>query len=169
MSTKLPTPAEQLAGFIAKFSPKHQSLIRAVRKALRRRFPTLNEMVYDNYNFFVIGYAPTERPSGCFLSLAADAHGVSLCFIDGARLPDPARILLGSGKQTRFTRLASAADLQRPAIESLLTAAADLSPMPVPARGRGRLIIRSVATKQRPRQIPPPNPAPVRRTRTKTS
>ena len=45
-------PAEgQLKGFIGKFEPKHQSLIRAVRKVLRKRFPTADELVYDNYNF----------------------------------------------------------------------------------------------------------------------
>jgi hypothetical protein len=57
-----PAEAErQLKSFIAKFEPAHQTLIRAVRKALRNRFPTAYELVYDNYNFFVIGYGPTER------------------------------------------------------------------------------------------------------------
>jgi len=54
---------KQLTGFVNKFEPKHRSLIRAVRKALRERFPTAYELAYDNYNFFVIGYSPTERPS----------------------------------------------------------------------------------------------------------
>ena len=84
---------EQLRSFIEKFEPKHQGTIRAVRKALRKRFPTANELAYDNYNFFVIGYGPTERPSDCFLSIAAAANGVGLCFIHGASLPDPAKIL----------------------------------------------------------------------------
>src|SRR5262245_27902212 len=47
---------KHLKTFIAKFDAKNQSLIRAVRALLRRRFPAANEMVYDNYNFFVIGY-----------------------------------------------------------------------------------------------------------------
>jgi hypothetical protein len=34
-----------------------------VRSAVRKRFPTANELVWDNYNFFVIGYSPTERPT----------------------------------------------------------------------------------------------------------
>ena len=57
-----PAEAErQLKSFIAKFEPALQTLIRAVRKTLRKRFPTAYELVYDNYNFFVIGYGPTER------------------------------------------------------------------------------------------------------------
>src|SRR6476469_5684946 len=90
----------QLAAFIRKFSPVDQRLIRTVRAALRKRFPTANELVYDNYNFFVIGYSPTERPSDSLISIAAAANGVGLCFIRGASLPDPAGILHGSGKQT---------------------------------------------------------------------
>jgi hypothetical protein len=143
---------KQLDDFIGKFEAGHQALIRSARKALRKRFPTANELVYDNYNFFVIGYAPTERPSDCFTSIAAAANGVGLCFIHGARLPDPAGLLLGSGKQTRFIRLESAAVLRRPAVEALLAAAVAQSATPLPARGRGTLIIRSISKKQRPRR-----------------
>jgi hypothetical protein len=35
----------QLATFIDKFEPRHRALSRAVRKALRKRFPTANELV----------------------------------------------------------------------------------------------------------------------------
>src|SRR3954452_3733104 len=98
---------EELRRFIEKFEPKHRATIRAVRKALRKRFPTANELVYDNYNFFVIGYGPTERPSDAFISIPAAANGMGLCFIRGASLPDPKKVLIGSGKQTRFLRLPS--------------------------------------------------------------
>src|ERR1043166_2224958 len=114
----------QLKGFIGKFDPKHQAVIRGARRALRKRFPTAHELVYDNYNFFVIGYGPTERPSDCFVSIAAAANGVGLCFIHGAELPDPAKILAGSGKQTRFLRLPTAAVLGQSAVQTLLSLAA---------------------------------------------
>src|SRR5207244_4347616 len=125
-ATKTPSSADaerQLRDFIAKFEPKHQTLIRAVRKALRKRFPTANELAYDNYNFFVIGYGPTERPSDCIVSIAAAASGVGLCFIHGASLPDPNRILLGEGNQTRFVRLESANRLNRPEVKALVAVA----------------------------------------------
>jgi Domain of unknown function (DU1801) len=142
----------RLKSFIAKFEPKHQSLIRAVRKALRKRFPTACELAYDNYNFFVIGYCSTERPSDAIVSMAAGANGVGLCFIHGASLPDPHKILLGSGNQTRFIRLESADVLARPEVKSLLAAAVGRAKSPLPTTGRGRLIIRSVSAKQRPRR-----------------
>ena len=142
----------QLKSFTDKFDPKHQAVIRSARKALRKRFSTATELVYDNYNFFVIGYGPTERPSDSIISIAAAANGVGLCFIHGASLPDPAGILQGSGKQTRFVRLPSAEILQKPEVQALLQAAADRAKVPMPMRGKGKLIIRSISAKQRPRR-----------------
>jgi hypothetical protein len=146
---------KQLRSFIEKFEPKHQGTIRAARRALRKRFPTANELAYDNYNFFVIGYGPTERPSDCFVSIAAAANGVGLCLIHGASLPDPAKILIGSGKQTRFIRVPSVSVLEQPEVRALLTPAAERARVPLPRSGRGRLIIRSVSAKQRARRKPP--------------
>jgi len=152
-NTGTPADAErQVESFIDKFEPGHQALIRAVRKALRKRFPTANELVYDNYNFFVIGYGSTERPSDCILSLTAAANGVGLCFIHGASLPDPNNILLGSGKQTRFIRIESADALARPEVEALLAAAAAKAKTPLRESRRGKLIVRSVSAKQRARR-----------------
>jgi hypothetical protein len=146
------TAEAQLREFIGKFAPAHQKLIRAVRRGLRRRFPTATELVYDNYNFLVIGYGPSDRPSDAIAFITAAANGVGLCFIHGARLPDPERILLGSGKQTRFIRLDSAAVLERPEVETLLAAAAAKAKTPFPMSGRGTLLIQSVSAKQRPRR-----------------
>ncbi|MDB4892132.1 MAG: hypothetical protein JWL61_3987 [Gemmatimonadetes bacterium] len=144
----------QLDGFIDKFDEKSQKLIREVRKAMRKRLPTANEMVYDNYNFFVIGYSPNDRPSDAIFSIAAGASGVSVCFIQGARLEDPDKLLSGGGVQTRFLRVESAKDLARPEVESLLSAALAQAKTPLPPTGRGTLVIRSVSAKQRPRRKP---------------
>jgi len=154
-TAKLPStasPTKQLTGFIAKFDAKIAGQVRAMRQALRERVPAANELVYDNYNFFVIGYSTTERPSDCMFSLAANAKGVGLSFYYGSTLPDPHKILLGSGNQNRFIRLESAATLSRPEVEELLRAAIAQAKAPLPSSGRGRLIIRSVAATQRPRR-----------------
>jgi hypothetical protein len=142
----------QLAGCIEKFTPEMAKAIRAVRAALRKRLPTANELVYDNYNFFVIGYSSTLRPSDCFTQLVADAHGVRLAFYYGSTLPDPAGILLGGGNQNRFIRLASARDLSKPEVEALIRTAIAQSKAPLPATGRGTLVVRSISAKQRPRR-----------------
>jgi hypothetical protein len=149
-----PSAAAQLDTFIAKFDDADRRLIRAVRSAMRKRLPTANELVYDNYNFFVIGYSPTERPGDAIVSIAARANGVGVCFVHGASLPDPKRLLQGSGSQTRFLRIPSASVLSDRDVEALLAAAIDRARHPLPASGRGRLIIRSISAKQRPRRRP---------------
>jgi Domain of unknown function (DU1801) len=154
MRTTSAAAEKQLDGFISRFEQKNQALIRATRKVMRRRLPAANELVYDNYNFFVIGYCSTERPSDCVASIAAGANGVALSFYRGATLPDPQNVLLGSGRQNRFVRLESAVTLMRPEVEALIAAAVSQAKTPMPASGRGKLIIRSISEKQRSRRKP---------------
>jgi hypothetical protein len=144
--------ATQVASFIAKFDPANAKLIRACRSMMRKRLPAANELVYDNYNFLAIGYSASERASDCVVSLACGSNGVSLSFYYGATLPDPDRLLLGSGNQNRFVRLPSAATLQEPAVERLLRAALAQAKTPMPASGRRRTIVKSISAKQRPRR-----------------
>ena len=147
-----PDAEEQLRSFIDKFDPNGQALVRSMRKALRKRLPTANELVYDNYNFFVIGYCSSERPADCIVSIAAGANGVGLSFYRGATLPDPHKMLLGSGNQNRFIRIESAETLVRPEVEALIAAAIAQAKSPLPTSGKGRLIIRAISAKQRPRR-----------------
>lgn len=152
MGTNSASAAQQLASFLAKFDPRMAKLIRSVRARLRKRFPTAIEIVYDNYNFFVIGYSSTERPSDCVVSLAANSKGIVLSFYWGSTLPDPHKLLQGSGSQNRFIRLPSAATLAEPAVEALLAAAAAQSKTQLPFSGGGYLVIKSISAKQRPRR-----------------
>jgi hypothetical protein len=147
-AVSLDSPAKQLAGFIAKFETRVGKLIRSTRLAVRRRFPTATEIVYDNYNFLPLGFSSSERPSDCVVSLAANAKGVGLCFYYGATLPDPHKILQGSGNQTRFIRIESAATLADPPVEALLKAAVKQAKTPMPTDGKGRTIIKSISAKQ---------------------
>ena len=149
---KAPTPEKQLAGFIAKFAPEVATIIRGARKKMRERIPQALELVYDNYNFFVIGYGPSEKPSEAVFSLAAQAKGVSLCFLQGAGLPDPKGLLRGSGNVVGNIRLESAATLDRPEVRALMKTALERAKAPIDPKTVHRLIIRSVSAKQRPRR-----------------
>jgi len=146
------SPSKQLADFIAKFDPRVAKLIRACRAEVRRLVPTAIELVYDNYNFFVIGYAASERASDAILSIAAAANGVGLSFFNGASLPDPHNLLQGSGKQNRFIRLPSPGVLGTPEVLALIRAAIAQARLPLPAAGGGYTVIKSVSAKQRPRR-----------------
>ena len=144
--------SKQLAAFIAKFDPKVAILIRACRTEMRKLLPTAIELVYDNYNFFVIGYASTERASDAILSIAAAANGVGLAFLHGASLPDPRKLLLGAGKQNRFIRLPTLEPLRSPDVLTLIRAAVAQARTPFPVTGGGHTVIKSISAKQRPRR-----------------
>jgi hypothetical protein len=147
-------PAKQLAGFIAKFSPAIAKEARGALARMGRLVPAgAVRMVYDNYNGLVIGFGPNERASDAIVSLLVVADHVTLCFIsDGPSLPDPDRLLKGSGTVVRHIRLASAQDLDRPAIQALVTAALARSDVPFARRGPSKLVIKAISPRQRPRR-----------------
>ncbi len=142
----------ELASFIDKFEPSVAKLIRECRAEMRRLLPTAVEIVYDNYNFFVIGYCSTEKPSDCIVSIAAASNGVGLSFYRGASVPDPEGLLQGEGKQNRFIRLSSAERLRVPGLVRLVHAAESIGKTPLPKTGNPPTIIKSVSAKQRPRK-----------------
>lgn len=147
------TPAAQLAGFIAKFTPAMAKEGRAALMRMRRLVPGAVQMVYDNWNGLVIGFGPTERPSEAVVSILMAADHVSLCFVqDAPDLPDPQHLLQGSGNVARHIKLVSARDLDTPAIRALIEAAVSRSGVPFVPRARGKLVIRSISKKQRPRR-----------------
>jgi hypothetical protein len=137
---------------INRFDPKDQKLIRSVRAAVRKRFPTANELAYDYNHSVVISYSPTDRGIDSIVSIAARADGVRLYLMHGPQLPDPKKLLLGSGKQTRFIQVEAASQLAQPDVEALIAAAIDRASVPLPSEGRGSLIIKSAAAKPRPRR-----------------
>jgi hypothetical protein len=146
------SPEKQLAGFIAKFTPAMASTIHAARKKMRERLPNAHELVYDNYNFFVIGYGPSEKASEGIFSLAAQAKGVSLCFLQGAKLPDPKKLLKGSGNVVRSIRLESPDTLDNADVRSLIKVALERAKVPIDPKSTHKLVIKSVSAKQRPRR-----------------
>ena len=143
---------KQVLGFIKKFDPKIAKLVTEVRSALRRRYPTAIELVYDNYNALAIGLSPTEKTSDAFVSIAVYARGVNLYFIHGAKLTDPQRLLEGNGNQGRFFRVQSAADVATPPVLELLTAAIRFGEVPLPSGTHGYTVVKSISAKQRPRR-----------------
>jgi hypothetical protein len=151
----LATAPQQLEEFISRYSPSIAAQARAGLRKLRARFPHATQLVYDNYNALAIGFGPSERASEVILSLALYPKWVTLFFLQGVRLADPAGILTGSGNQVRQLRLASAADLDRPELVELMQRAMREAKVPLEPRGdgsKGALLIKSISAKQRPRR-----------------
>jgi hypothetical protein len=143
MSERKPrTPAAELQSYMSKVDPGKQKLFREVRTSLRKRLPTANELAYDYGKFFVVSYSPTDQGIDSILSIAARPDGVRLYVSNGPTLPDPKRILRGSGKQARYFEMSAMSDLKRPEVEALIAAVIDRASAKMPATQSGALMIR---------------------------
>ena len=146
------SPERQLSGFIAKYTPKVGALAQAVLAKMRARLPGAVELVYDNYNALAIAFGATERTAEAIFSITLYPRWVSLFFVKGADLPDPHKLLKGSGKTIRHIVLDDAATLDKPAVASLMAWALECAAKPLDATRPNRIVIKSISAKQRPRR-----------------
>lgn len=141
----------QLAGFLAKYLPEIGAQARAARAAMRKRYPAALELVYDNYNALAIGYAPAEKTSEAIFSIAVYPKWVSLFFLQAKGLPDPKKLLKGSGSVAKHIVLTELSVLNDAAVKGLMAEAAARAKRPFDPAGKHQLIIKSISAKQRPR------------------
>jgi hypothetical protein len=134
----------ELRTLVARFSPAHQQLVLALRKALLRRVPTAHEIVYPYRDWLVISYSPSDRGYQGVLAIRADANGVKLYLNNGKGLPDPEKLLHGTA-QARWMLVDSASTVARPAVGALIDEAVARNRVPFASTGRGAIIIRPAA------------------------
>jgi hypothetical protein len=146
------TPEAQLAGFIEKYSQEIGRRAKAALKKMRGRLPGAIELVYDNYNALVIGFGPTERTSDAVFSIALYPRWVTLFFLNGKGLPDPDKLLKGTGVRVRHIVLEDDGTLDEPSVRALMQAALHRSDRQIDKNGSRQMIIKSISAKQRPRR-----------------
>src|SRR5580700_7763599 len=117
------SPAKQLAAFLAKFEPDVATIAKGALARLRKRLPGAYELVYDNYNALAVAFSPRDTSSAAIFSIAVYPRWVSLFFAQGARLPDPKKLLQGGGNRMRHIVLSSPHDICDPDVEALIRAA----------------------------------------------
>jgi hypothetical protein len=145
------TPKQQLDSFLKKYDPKIAATAKRALAKMRKRLPGAVEIVYDNYNALAIGFGPNEKASLAIFSIAVYPRWVNLFFLQGAKLPDPARRLQGSGNVVRSVRL-EGETLDDTEILKLIDVALKRAKKPIDATQTRRLVIKSVSAKQRPRK-----------------
>jgi len=145
-------PKRQLDSFLGKYDPAIAALARRIRVKLRKRLPGAVEMVYDNYNALVVGFGPNDKPSLAIFSIVVFPRWVTLCFLQGAGLPDPQGRLRGEGRVVRHIRLEDFSILDDPYVQSLINLALHRARAPLDPKNRRQLIIKSISAKQRPRK-----------------
>lgn len=138
---------------MAKYDPEIAKQARAALVKMRKLVPGAVELVYDNYNTLAIGFAPGERASEVVFSIALYPKWVTLFFMQGQGLKDPEKRLAGSGARVRSVRLEQgAATLEEPAVRELIAQAMERAKVPIDAKAKRRMVIKSVSAKQRPRR-----------------
>ena len=144
----------QVGSLIARFAPAYEKLVGAARRSLRKRLPTAHEVVYEYRDWFVISYSPNEHGYEGVLGIRGSADGVGLFLNRAKELPDPEKLLRGSGKQVRSIQLESASTIARPAVVRLIEEAIARNEVPFARTGRGPVTIRSASAKKpaRPRK-----------------
>jgi len=151
-SVKAASVETQIDGFLAKYSPEMEKLARACWNKMRALLPGSTEIVYDNYNALAVGFGPSEKASEAIFSLAFYTRWVNLFFLQGAQLNDPHRLLKGDGSRVRSIQLSAAADLDQPEVRDLIATALMDARKTIDPKGKGRVTIRAIAEKQRPRR-----------------
>jgi len=145
------TPEQQLDLFIDRFSSEVAANARAAIAMVSARLPGAMILVYDNYNALAIGFGPNENARKIVCSVALYPRWASLFLTNGPSLPDPAGLLQGSGTVVRHVKLTPAL-IGSDAVAALIEAAAASVVLPIDPAGEGRLVIKSISAKQRPRR-----------------
>jgi hypothetical protein len=147
------SPKTQLDSFLAKFTPEMAKSTKGVLAAMRKICPGAIELVYDNYNALAIGFATGERVKDVWFSIAVYPKWASIFFFKTLPLKDPDKLLKGSGSTTRHIVLTQGAKtLASPGVRSLIEQALTKAGYPFKAGTKGRIVIKSVSAKQRPRR-----------------
>ncbi len=142
----------RLDTFLAAYTPEVRELADRVLAKMRKRLPGAFQLVYDNYNALVVTFGASERPADIVCSIALYPRWVTLFFLHGATLPDPEKLLVGSGKTIRSVVLASEELLDTRGVRDLLKHAVASAPSMLRTRSGELLVIQSVSAKKRPRR-----------------
>ena len=142
----------RLEEFISRYSPEVAADARYALAVLSRQFPTATRIVYDNYNALSVGLSASDRAGEAILSIAVYPKYVSLFLLRGASLADPDGVLEGTGSRVRHIKLRPISRLETTEVRALIDGAVTAAPTPFPRHGKGRLIIKAIATKHRPRR-----------------
>lgn len=147
----------QVRALIGEHAPAHPRLIASARRGLRERLRTVCEVVHEYRDFFVISFSPNEHGHEGVWGLRASADEVRLYFNRGKDLPDPGKMLQGSGSQVRYIDLEGASTLGRLEVARLIDEAIALNEAPFAPAGDGSVVIRSTSAQKR--RGAPPRPA----------
>jgi hypothetical protein len=118
MSTTVTNKA--IADLLEPYPPETQKLALATRVFVLKVIPKAIEGVDAKAR--IIGYGFGKRYADTICTLMPTKAGVTLGIAWATELPDPQKLLEGTGKVHRHVKLKTKSDLQNPALKALLNA-----------------------------------------------
>jgi hypothetical protein len=113
-------PTRQLLDYLAAYDPHVASLLLALREIVIEEAPTAIESIAKGYAL-AVGFSFTGKPmKDGFCHIVAYSSYVNLGFNRGALLPDPGKVLVGTGKLIRHVTIHNHDDLDRLVVRRFL-------------------------------------------------
>jgi hypothetical protein len=106
---------------VSSYSPEVRTLARRSRRFIRELIPTIEETVDTSGPYVSYGFGPGYKGVVCYMTISKT--GVKLGVANGTSLPDPHRLLQGSGKNVRHVPLSKVDDLEQTGLDDLIRAA----------------------------------------------
>jgi hypothetical protein len=103
---------------LLKYTDEVSGLGLALRSFLFKELKGIIEMPDVKANIIGYGYGPGYKDSICVI--IPSKKGIKLGFYKGAELPDPDKLLTGSGKVHKYVEIKSAATIKSKGVKGLL-------------------------------------------------
>ena len=115
------TTKDPIASFFAGYPANVAALATSLRDFVRSTIPDASETLDEQGR--VVGYGVGTGYAGLVCTIIPSKTGVKLGIVRGAALPDPRKLLEGSGKRHRYVQIAQPSDLNRAGLADLVAAA----------------------------------------------
>ena len=107
---------------VAKFTPEIGELAVQTRELIRSVMPDVVEVAWPKQDAIGFGVGP-KKGSEHFCFIYVNKSYVNLGFNYGTELPDPEKLLKGTGNLFRHVKITKSEDLSNPALRQLLVVA----------------------------------------------
>ncbi len=119
--------ATEVGIFLASLPRRQKQIVGALRRLIRRIAPETTETVlWGSLSYHRPAFGGRIKGAVCLITPRPDC--VHLGFVHGSAIADPVKLLRGSGKAKRFVPIWRVQDIDRPALSSVVRAAAEYDP-----------------------------------------
>ena len=112
------TPTESVRAWLENLPAEKKPIIERLRRLIEAVAPEAHETIYHD----ALWFGPPDSGYPILYITVFKAH-VNLGFFYGGFVPDPERLLVGSGKRMRHIKIRSVQECENPAITRLLAQA----------------------------------------------